>query len=70
MIRLSVKADPGGAARGGTLTVERVPVMGDYIAPRGNELVQVRAVVLTPNGPEAADVFAIHDPDNFPDELK
>lgn len=67
-ITLLVKAEPGVRPIGIAMAVERVPVTGDYIAPVANQLVRVKAVVLTPSGPTAAAVFAVHDPDDLVDE--
>ena len=61
--------------KGGTsphiVSLDRVPIAGDYVADPGGQLFRVMAVVFTPeNASSAADVFAIRDPDGVPNELK
>ena len=48
---------------------ERVPVAGDYIA-KGRKAVQVTDVVLTPNAPVDAVVFAAANQQNLSDDVK
>ena len=53
------------------LALDRVPVMRDYITANGTDIFRVEAVVLTSGHPTiAAIVFATHDADGVPDEIK
>lgn len=69
-IRLFIKQESRKPPVSGTVVVERIPVSGDYIVPVPQQLVRVRAVLLTPSGPNSADVIAVNDPDDFPDEAQ
>lgn len=53
------------------LSLDRVPVIGDYIHIGGSNIAKVNAVILLNDGAAAsAYVYADHDPDDIPDELQ
>lgn len=67
-IELRVKGAGGDGPVRRVMTVERVPVAGDYVALGPRRLVRVEAVVFRPDATPTV-VIGVHDGDDMVDEL-